>query len=62
MEQQQFLSLLESLSSLSSDQVTILKNALPEPDTLDIRAVKAQQVLEAIEETFPDCTVLSPLL
>ena len=51
MEQQQFLSLLESLRSLTSDQLLILKNALPEPDTLDINAGESQ-VLEAIKETF----------
>ena len=51
MEQQQFSSLLESLRTLTPDQTLILKNALPEPNTLDINAGKSQ-VLRAIEETF----------
>ncbi|MFK0569866.1 IS1595 family transposase [Endozoicomonas sp.] len=51
MEQPQFLSLLESIKSLSSEQTLILYNALPAPDTLDIKPDESQ-VLEAVEETF----------
>ena len=53
-EQKQFLSLLKSIESLTSDQILILQSALPDPDTpdtLDIQ-VGQSQVLQAIEEQF----------
>lgn len=51
MEQRQFLSLLKSIESLTSDQILILQSALPEPDTLDIQ-IGQSQILQAIEEQF----------
>jgi len=52
-EQQQFLSLLESIKSLSSEQIIILHNALPALDSLDIKPDESQ-VLQAVEETFSE--------
>ena len=51
MEQQQFLDLLKSLSSLTPDQISILLNSLPDPDSLNIKP-GVSQTLEAIHERF----------
>lgn len=53
MEQQQFLALLGSIKSLSADQIVILHNALPAPDTLDINPDESQ-LIQAVGETFND--------
>lgn len=53
MEQKQFLSLLESIKSLSPEQVIILYNALPALDSLDIEPDESQ-VLQAAEENFSE--------
>lgn len=51
MQQQQFLEILRSVNSLTSDQILILRNSLPEPDTLDMTP-GSSQVIEAAAANF----------
>ena len=51
MQQQQFYELLQSLNTLTSEQIIILRTALPDPDTVDLKS-GSSAILEAIVERF----------
>ena len=51
MDKNDFFKLLQSLHSLTSEQIVVLSKALPELDTLDIKP-SASQIVLAIAESF----------